>query len=430
MQMHRQENSTAIHFQFGDAPGQDRASDLKRMKLVATSMLGLATAIFVVASIYKEQAVWIGFVQATAEAAMVGAIADWFAVTALFRHPLGLKIPHTAIIPRRKDSLAYDFGLFVQRNFLSEEVVANRLRRVNVAKYVAHWIAQPENSRTVADIGATAMRGLLQVVKDEEVQVIIENGLVAQIRKVQVSPLLGSVLSMVTSGERKNELLSGAFNLASSLMEENKEAILAKISRETPWWLPEAVDHRIYEKFVIALDSTLQDINADPEHPLHAKFSGLIDRLLTDLQESPEMIARGEALKEEFLQDPGVQDFASSLWLDVKTGLLSHNNSPGPNIQRPIQVWVEKLGQTLLTDIAMQEKINQWTENAARYLVSSYGVEVQKLITYTISEWDPKATADKIELQVGKDLQFIRINGTLVGGLVGLLIHTVSVLLL
>lgn len=427
--MQRQETQDTIHFQFGDTPGQDRKADLKRMKLVATALLGLATVIFVVATIYSEYAAWVGFVKAGAEAAMVGAIADWFAVTALFRHPLGLKIPHTAIIPRRKDSLAYDFGLFVQRNFLSEEVVANRLRGVNVANYVANWITQPENSRTVADISATAIRGLLQVVKDEDVQSIIEKGLVTQIRAVQVSPMLGNILSMVTSGERKEELLSGALSLAGNLLEENKAGILARIGKETPWWLPETVDHRIYEKIVIALDNTLQEVNGDPDHPLHDKFGGLIDRLVADLQNSPEMIERGEALKEEFLQDPGVQDFASSLWLDVKTALLQYSSNPDSNIHRPIQAWVEKLGHTLLNDSAMQEKINQWTENAARYLVSSYGVEVQKLITYTISEWDPKATADKIELQVGKDLQFIRINGTLVGGLVGLAIHAVSVLL-
>ncbi|GAB4458136.1 MAG: DUF445 domain-containing protein [Anaerolineae bacterium] len=427
--MQLQDNRTTLHFQFGETPTQEREADLKRMKLVATSLLGLATAVFVVATIYIDLAPWVGFVQAAAEAAMVGAIADWFAVTALFRHPLGLKIPHTAIIPRRKDSLAYDFGLFVQRNFLSEEVVTNRLRGVNVAAYVANWITRPENSRTVADIAATAVRGLLQVVKDEDVQGIIENTMVSQIRAVQVSPLLGSILSMVTSGERKDELLNGALKLATNLMEENREDILARISQETPWWLPEAVDHRIYEKMVLALDNTLHEVNDDPNHPLHAKFGGLIDRLVADLQESPEMIDRGEALKEEFLQDPGVRDFASSLWLDVKTALLAHSGGPDSNLHRPIQDWVEKLGYTLSNDIAMQEKINQWTENALRYLVSSYGVEVQKLITYTISEWDPKATADKIELQVGKDLQFIRINGTLVGGLVGLLIHTASVLM-
>ncbi|RMF03695.1 MAG: DUF445 domain-containing protein [Chloroflexi bacterium] len=405
---------------------QGRQVELNRMKLIATAMLGLAIVIFVVASLFEEQAVWIGFVRAAAEAAMVGAIADWFAVTALFRHPLGLKIPHTAIIPRRKNSLALQFGQFVQNNFLSEQVIADRLRSVDIARSVAVWLSAPANSRAVAGVVAAVIRGVLQVVRDEDVQHIIERGLAAQIRAVKVAPLTGSVLSLLLSGERQQELLNGIIKVMSGVLEENQATFRAQIRKETPWWLPDAVDNKIYEKIVMGLDNMMQEVSANPEHPLQVKFNEVLTSFITDLQTSPELIERGEQLKEEFLENPGVQEFASSLWLDLKTSLLDYSNNPEAGLSTPIQ----KFGVALQNDPPLLEKINRWLEEAVRYLVRSYGHEVGEMITTTITEWDTESTSRKIELQVGKDLQYIRINGTIVGGLVGLVIHTLAVLFL
>jgi uncharacterized membrane-anchored protein YjiN (DUF445 family) len=407
-----------------------KQSELNRMKIIATALLGLAAIVFVVASVYEKQYAWVGFIRAAAEASMVGAIADWFAVTALFRHPLGLKIPHTAIIPRRKDSLAFNFGQFMQNNFLTEQVVTDWLHSQDVTKSTANWLSQPRNSQAVADFLAAAIRGVLEVVNDEAVQTIIENSLVTQIRAAQISPLLGNTLGMLLSGQRQQELFDGLVYAGANVLDENKDAIREKISAETPWWLPDAVDNQIYVKIITTLDDTLQEIKNDPAHPMQQQFSDMVAQFVEDLKTSPEFIERGERLKEEFLEDPGIQDFSSSLWQDIKTALLEYSHNPDSNLRAPMQQAIQELGQMLQQDQAMSAKIDQWVTDSARYLVRAYGHEIGNMITQTIIDWDAEATAQKIELQVGKDLQYIRINGTIVGGLVGLLIHTITVIFL
>ncbi len=410
--------------------GDDKVAELRRTKIMATALLALAMVIFVVASIFEKQYGWVGFVRAAAEAAMVGAIADWFAVTALFRHPLGLPIPHTAIIPRRKDSLARSFGEFVQNNFLSEQVIATRLHQLGVAQTAARWLVLPENSQFVAELSAAALQGVLQVVRDEEVQPVIEHSLVAQIRSAPVTPALGNLLAMLAAGNRQNDVRLGVVKLLSHLLEENRAVIQAYISSETPWWLPKVVDRKIYERFVGSLEETLQEVDKNPAHPFHAKFDALLQDFIEQLKTSPEMAAQGEAWKEDFLASPAVREFSSSLWLDVKTWLLDRSSEQNIRLRETIQRSLSKFSESLQHDPVLLDKINRWAEAAARYLIREYGHEVGKLITTTIVEWDAEATSRKIELQVGKDLQYIRVNGTIVGGLVGLAIHTVSVLFL
>ena len=419
-----QNQVSAAHFHADER----RQAELSRMKIIATSLFGLAALIFAVASVYEKQYFWMGFVRATAEAAMVGAIADWFAVTALFRHPLGLKIPHTAIIPRRKARLARSFAQFVQNNFLSEQVIVEWLRSVNIAGAVSAWLSQRENSRAVADFLAVAIRGALEVVNDDEVQQLIEHALVAQIRSIRIAPVLGNFLGVVLSGPRQQELFEKILDLLTQVVDENEDVIRAKIARETPWWLPTAVDKAIYDRIIVALDNTLHEVNSDPDHPARDQFYEYLNRFIDDLKNSPDLIARGELLKEDFLEDPGVREFSSSLWVDIKASLLEFSNNPNSHFHDPIQQSVQKLGQTLREDNILQAKINDWIEGAVRYVVRAYGHEIGTMIAQTIDSWDADATAQKIELQVGKDLQYIRINGTLVGGLVGLAIHTVAVL--
>lgn len=410
--------------------GDEKPAELRRMKIIATAMLGVAAIIFVLASLYDDQYPWLGFVRAASEAAMVGAIADWFAVTALFRYPLGLKIPHTAILPRRKDSFARAFGEFVQTNFLSETVIAERVASLNVAGRVAVWLDKPENSHSVTDFSLAALQGVVQVVKDEEIQALIEQGVVNQLQSTRVTPILGHLLALISSGSRKNELRTGVVKLLKRLLEENRGAIRRHISNETPAWLPKVIDEKIYQRFVGSIEETLQEIDANPNHIFHQKFDELVDQFVEDLKNSPETIAQGEAMKAEFIQSPAVREFSSSLWLDVKTTLLAHSVEPDSALRQSLTRSVARFGQNLQEDAALQDKINRWIVEAVRYLVRVYGHEIGDLITHTIIEWDGEATSRKIELQVGKDLQYIRINGTIVGGLVGLVIHTVSVLLL
>lgn len=399
------------------------------MKAVATSLLGAAFLIFVISSIFVETGLWVGFVQATAEAAMVGALADWFAVTALFRHPLGLKIPHTAIIPNRKNEIGASLGQFVKVNFLTGAVIAEKLHSLNAAREVAQWLTQPDNSALIARHTAAGLATVVQAMRSEDIEGLIEQNVAARLRTMQVAPVLGRFLSLVTSGGRERELLQGTVKLGTYLVEEYKSAILLKISQETPWWLPKNVDDAIYKKLADSLENTLQSVNTDPEHPLYDYFDELINRFVADLQNSPEVQAKEAAWKEELLQDALVQEFSASLWLDIKTTLVERSTDPDLNLRHSIRQGLASFGEAVLHDSDLIDKINRLIEQSTLYLIEQYGYEVENLIAQTISRWDGEATSQKIELQVGKDLQFIRINGTIVGGLAGLIIHSISLFL-
>ena len=406
-----------------------KLAELRRMKFIATSLLVIAFVIFILASVYEDQAIWIGFVRATAEAAMVGAIADWFAVTALFRHPLGLKIPHTAIIPSRKDSIGRNLGRFVRNNFLSRDVISEKLQSMDVTRRVLVWLNQPNNSALVADHATEALAAAVQVMNDEDVQAIIEHNVADRIRSTRFAPAVGNLLSLMISGSRKQELLSGLIQYGAHLLQENRDSIQHKISQETPWWMPRNVDNKIYQKLVDAVNETLTEVSQDPDHPLLLKFGEVVDQFVEDLKNSPDIIAREDVFKDELLQQAVVREFSSSLWSDVKASIIANATDPDSTIRISIQGALVSLSGAILEDKALLKKIDHWVEEVILYVVERYGHEVEHLISQTINKWDAQAASRKIELQVGKDLQFIRINGTVVGGMVGFLIHALSLLL-
>lgn len=408
-----------------------RLRELNRMKMVATSLLFIAFFIFVLAKLWEDQYPWLGFVRATAEAAMVGALADWFAVTALFRHPLGLKIPHTAIIPTRKDRIGRTFGRFVQHNFLSADIVTAKLKSMQITRQVATWLSRPENGRLLMHHATNALAAAVEVINDEDVQRVIERNVQTRLRQARLAPLLGRALDLLRAGDRQRELLSGTLALVARLLEENEEPIRARINEELPWWIPVSVDGAIYRRLVVASKNTLAELQEDPEHPLHAQFSRLLDQFTDDLQNSEAISNREEMLKEEFLEHPLVRDFASSLWRDAKQSLLEPGTGgeAAINLREPLEMGLEQFAGALLNDAVLQQKVDSWIEGIVLYLVREYGYEVEQLISQTIHNWDAQATSRKIELQVGRDLQFIRINGTVVGGLAGLFIYTFSTFL-
>ncbi|HVH12987.1 MAG TPA: DUF445 domain-containing protein [Longimicrobium sp.] len=405
---------------------EEKRVRLEKMKRVATGLLVAAAIVFVVTSILEARWPGLGYIRATAEAAMVGAIADWFAVTALFRYPMGVPIPHTAIIPTRKDRIGKSLGNFVQNNFLSPPVLVARIRGANVALRLAEWLADPEHGDTVGKHAAAGVKGVVQVLRDEEVQEIIEQSLIGRVRATQVAPLMGNVLTVVTADNRHQELLDSAIRLFGRAFDENREALRDKIRRETPWWMPTAVDDQIYNKIVRSVENTLHEVSADPDHPLRGRFNEAVSEFVERLKTSPEMIARGEEIKEELLQHPAVRGYSASIWADVKASVLKHSDDPQSEFRRRVGHAVSRFGASLREDEELLNKVNGWVEQAVLYVVDQYRHEVAALIESTVAAWDPEDTTRKIELQIGRDLQYIRINGTIVGGLVGLLIYTVS----
>jgi uncharacterized membrane-anchored protein YjiN (DUF445 family) len=357
---------------------------------------------------------------------MVGGVADWFAVTALFRYPMGLKIPHTAIVPNRKDRIGKSLGNFVQNNFLSPPVISARLRGAGIARKLADWLSTPEHGEIVGRHAAAAVTGLVQVLKDEEVQELIDESLVKRVRNTQVAPLMGKVLTVVTAENRHQELLDAALRLIDRLVDENRDALRNRIREELPWWVPAPIDEKIHQRIMTGVETTLAEVAANPDHPLRARFNEAMGEFIERLRTSPEMIERGEQLKLEVLEHPAVRDYSASLWTDLKASVLRHAADPGSEFRRRIAHTVTRFADSMQDDEELLAKIDGWIESAVLYFVEQYRGEVAELISTTVAAWDPEDTTRKIELQIGKDLQFIRINGTLVGGLAGLIIYTLS----
>jgi uncharacterized membrane-anchored protein YjiN (DUF445 family) len=403
---------------------EERQRNLDRMKRRATGLLVVMGLIFVAASVFEPQHAWLGYIRATAEAAMVGGVADWFAITALFRHPLNIPIPHTAIIPNRKDRIGRSLGNFVQNNFLSPEVLTAKLRAAQISRRAAEWLNQPENARKAAEHVGSALRSAGTVVRDEDVHSLLDRSVIEPLRRIPIAPVLAKGLELLTVGDRHQQLLDRVIHGLTRLVAENEALIRDRIREESPWWVPELVDDRIHHKVVGGIERTLYEVGADPDHPLRRQFDELLSDWIIQLQESPEVIARAEAIKQQILDPETSGRLAASLWEEVK--LFLGRQRPDGEAPGAVARGLSALAAAALEDEVLLEKVDGWVIAAVLRVVEQHRHEVGALIAQTVSAWDPEDTSRRIELLVGRDLQFIRINGTLVGGLVGLLIYSAT----
>ncbi len=403
-----------------------RQAALDTMKRRATLLLVAATIVFIIARVLESRFTWLAVVRATAEASMVGGLADWFAVTALFRHPLGIPIPHTAIVPARKDRVGRTLGAFVQRNFLTREVIEHRLRAAQVGKRMAEWLTEPANARTIARSAASAMSSGAQMLRDEDVQDVIDRSLAKRVRSMHLAPLLGKVLAVMTEDNRHQEVLDEVIQLASRTVNENSDLIRERIEQETPWWIPSAVDEKIFKRVLSAIQRLLAELSADRFHPLRERFDISLQQFVERLNTSPEFAARVDAWKEEFLDNEAARRFSASIWQEGKEALARYVANPDSKAPGVIEEALTKFGQKAVDDPELLAKIDEFAVDIAVFLVARYQDDVAELIASTVSSWDPELTSRRVELAIGRDLQFIRINGTLVGGLAGLLIYLIS----
>ena len=302
-----------------------RQVQLDSMKRRATGLLAVAGVVFVVARYFEATYPWIGYIRATAEASLVGGLADWFAVTALFRRPLGLPIPHTAIIATRKDRIGRTIGNFVQNHFLARDVLVARLRSVHIAERSARWLANPENSRRVARQVAAGMVEALDALPDENVRDLVQQTVTDRLRAIRVAPALGQTLSVVLAGSRHQELLSEAVRLAAKAVDDNREVVRQQVKEESPWWVPGIVDDKIYQRIVTAIERLLQDIGTDLDHPLRGAFDTALRNFIDRLQHSHDVIVRAEALKEQWLRDPAFLELSSRLWETTRAASRGHD---------------------------------------------------------------------------------------------------------
>lgn len=406
----------------------DKAADLARMKRVATGLLLLMTGIYIVSHIFRAEYLWIEFLEATAEAAMIGAIADWFAVTALFRYPLGIKIPHTAIIPNRKDNIAEQFGDFVQQNFLSEDLISKKVKTMDLSKRVATWLSQTKNADAVADQMTAGLAGVVRVMNDEDIQSLIARKVESKIRETSFAPLIGDLLSFISSGRRQQEMFNAFANIGMNLLEGGDQDIRETVETQTPWWFPGSLDKAIYAKIIRSVSKTLYEMQVDIYHPMRVRMMKMSTEFMEELKHSDEIKKKEITIKEDLLREPAILEFTQSLWIDIKSALLEQSQNPDAELKVAIRDAILHFAESILEDENLAMKINGWADDSARYLIRNFGHEVADLISQTIADWDPDAASERIELQIGKDLQFIRINGTIVGGLAGLTIHTITYL--
>lgn len=400
----------------------NRQARLTRMKQWATGLLILSTIIFLVCRLLEPRFPWLAIVRATAEASMIGGLADWFAVTALFKHPMGIPIPHTAIIPTRKDRVGVTLGAFVQKNFLNRDVIVAKLHSLNGAERMARWMVEPENARRIARQIARALAAATNVLRDDDVEDAITRTVVDRVRGTQVAPMLGKFLSVLTADNRHQALLDDAIRLTARAITENQDFIRDRVESESPWWVPGAIDDRIARKIVAGLERTMQAVHEDPEHPLRQRFDAALDEFIVRLQASPAVILRAEEIKDEVLNAEAVRGFSASIWADTKAAITRYADEPDGFKPEAIQKGLTAFGDAILKDPILMEKVDAWLIEAVVAVVERYQNEVGELIATTVKRWDPIATSRRIELAIGRDLQFIRINGTLVGGLAGMLL--------
>lgn len=398
----------------------ERAAGLKRMKAVATGLLALMAVIFLFAFALQDEYPWLQYVRAAAEGGMVGALADWFAVTALFKYPMGLKIPHTAIIPRKKDQIGTSLGQFVEENFLSESVVQEKLSSLGLAQRAGSWLARPEGADRVAVEGAALIRGAFTVLDDDAVQRVIESMVRKHVVDPPWGPPVGRMAERIFEEGHHHRLVDLLVDRAAEWVDANYDVVSRVVSQRSPTWVPHFVDGMVGDKVYVELAKFVRAVQADPQHDVRLSIDKYLKDLAQDLQHDPAVIAKAEEIKAGFLDDPRVHDVAARAWSTVKTALLEAVNDPDSELTRNFKAAVRDFGRRLTTDGDLAGRINRWISDGAGYLVRTYRSDIAGIISETVERWDAEETSRKIELQVGKDLQFIRINGTVVGSLAGL----------
>ena len=403
-----------------------RRTRLRRMKALALGLLVLAALVYLVT---RNSQGFLGYVSAGAEASMVGAMADWFAVTALFRHPLGLPVPHTALVPRKKDEFGKSLEEFFAENFLHEEVIRERLASADVSRRLGAWVAQPQHARRVVAEGASVAAIGLRRLRDADVESVVAEVLIPRFMAEPISPVAGSLLQEILADNAHHGLVDLALEEAHRWLVHNQETFSDVLGERAPWWAPDRLNEVVTTRLHLEAIRWVAEIRRDPDHHARAALDSLLSQLAEDLLSDPATQERAEKLKLRVLGQPQMIVTGMSLWSAFRKALLEAlEDTEGP-LRARATTELAAFGERLGRDEALRAKTDAWGADFVVWAVGRYGDELTAVITSTIERWDGQEAARKIELHVGRDLQFIRINGTIVGGLVGVLIHAVSAVL-
>ena len=411
------------------APDPARVAGLRQMKTIAAAMLLAAAAVYALCRWVADGRGFWGYVEAAAEASMVGGLADWFAVTALFRHPLRLPIPHTAIIPRKKDQIGESLADFVSDHFFTPEIIGERVSQARVPQRLGEWLAEPAHASQIAGELSAAIGGMASLLHDDELRHVVANFADKRLRTTQVSPILARVLDAVCDSGQHQRALTALLRGIMSFLEQNREVFRGRLGQESPAWVPEWVDDRVFAKGYSLVQDFLADVILDQDHALRRAFDGQLRNFAERLRTDPEQAARIEEAKLELLDHPSVRAYLTDLWATVKAMLLEGAADPDSDLRRSVQQLTMRAGEAMRDDPAVIAKVDEGVQRVTAYVVAQYGDDLTAVISTTVERWDTADTSRRLDLQVGRDLQFIRINGTVVGALAGLLIYTLSQLL-
>jgi uncharacterized membrane-anchored protein YjiN (DUF445 family) len=411
------------------APVRNAAAQSPRpMRALATAMLAGMAALFVATTGLEAQHPAWGFVRAFAEAGLVGGIADWFAVTALFRHPLGIPIPHTAIVPRNKDRIGDALASFLRDNFLTPTVVARRMRNLDIAGAVGRFLAQPPGEGRLRQGGSRLLADILEALDQERLGGMVKTALAQRIRSVEIAPLLGQTLEAAITSERHVPMVDSIVSWAGRTLDANEDLIRDMVHQRAGRFLRMVgLDEKLADAIVDGLRKLTIDMAVDPDHPVRAKAEEGLANLARNLQSDPETRAKVEAWKSDMVENEAVSAWLDGVWEKARASLLKSARDPDAALAGRFGEALRQLGETLQAEPKLKAALNQFARRATVGIVASYGDGIVTLVSETVRSWDATTVSDRLEGAVGRDLQYIRINGTLVGGLVGLVLHTIEV---
>lgn len=392
------------------------------MRRIATGLLLLMAVVFVIARLLHERHPGVAYIGAFAEAAMVGAIADWFAVTALFRHPLGIPIPHTAIIPSNKERIGENLGNFLEHNFMSYEVVHGELERIDFAGSAAAWLDNPANARAVAAQLTSAVPALLRMVEDKDAALLLRDALAGALKDVKLAPILSQLLSVLVAGRQHHVMLEKILGIVADALDQHRPYIRQKVHEHSPKWMPRVIDEKFYERLMAGVQDMLTDVQSE-DSEWRTRFQNATEELIAKLATSPEYEEKLRDLLDSSLGHPLFRSYVGEVWDDVRQRLLADTSSPDSKIAAHVEQALRAFAAALGRNHAVQVKLNDWLRTFAAETIVAKRELIVDLVRRVIRSWDADTLARKFELHVGRDLQYIRINGTIVGGLVGLLLH-------
>ena len=407
---------------------EEKRIQLRKYKMFATGLFVLMAVVFVLMTVLEKDnpAHWIGYIRAFSEAAMVGALADWFAVTALFHHPLGLKIPHTNLIENSKERIGDNLGNFVVSNFLSPKNIRPYIQKIKISHFVGDWLSKTRNQENLVKELSHIVLDILHKLDDAAVVHFIGNKAKEMSDDLKINRIVGNSIEYVLDKKDHQKMITNLSRQIKDYVINNQDIVKERVKKESYFLIPKFVDDTIAEKITGGLSKFFEEVESDPEHSLRAEITKKLYAFSADIQSEAKWEDEFRSIKNDFLNEDKLTQYSKDIWISIKKSLSKELEEDGSALKTYLRKNLTELSQNLQTDEKLQYKIDHWVRVTAYKYILKNTHQAASLISSTVGNWQGKELSEKLELEVGKDLQFIRVNGTLVGGLVGLIIYTIT----